>query len=87
MITRKQPIQKRSEVTIEKLRSAARTVIAREGRDRFTTSQIVAEAGVSVGILYRYWANRIDVLDDLYPNRTEGLGELAEGAPTPAVAA
>jgi AcrR family transcriptional regulator len=60
----------------KKLREAAIQVIAEVGRDRFTTQDIASRAKVSIGTIYNYWRNRVDVLDDLYPNRTESLGFL-----------
>jgi Bacterial regulatory proteins, tetR family. len=43
------------------------------GRDRFTTDMIAKRAECSIGTIYRYFADRVDILDELYPNRVEGL--------------
>lgn len=72
-MTRSIPVQRRAKGTRDKLTRAALNVIQREGRDGFTTAQIATEAGVSIGTLYRYYSDRVDVLNDLYPDRVEGL--------------
>lgn len=70
---RHEPIQDRAYRRLEQLEQAARTVIAREGRDAFTTAQIAQEAGASIGTVYRYFPDRLAILDHLWPNRCEGL--------------
>lgn len=70
---RAEPQQYRSARRLAQLEEAARTVIARVGRDAFTTQQIAEEAGSSIGTIYRYFANRVAVLDHLFPHRSEGL--------------
>lgn len=72
------PTQKRSNAMRRKIAEAAHKVIKREGRDRFTMQQVTHEANVSAGILYRYWANRADLIEDIYPNAIEGLGSMRE---------
>lgn len=70
---RSEPQQHRSARRLAELEQAARTVIARVGRDAFTTQQIVDEADASIGTFYRYFADRVAVLDHVYPHRSEGL--------------
>lgn len=78
MNVRVKPQQKRSDSTLRMIRAAAMFAIERKGRDHFTTADIAIQAGVSIGTLYRYYADRTAVLDDLFPKRTEGLGPLRE---------
>lgn len=73
MNERHTPTQKRAHITRDKLLFAAQIVIAREGRDRFTTAMVAEEAGKSIGTVYRYFTDRVAILDRLYPNRAEGL--------------
>lgn len=70
---RHQPVQYRSRVRLAQLEQAARAVIAREGRDTFTTKHVADEAGASIGTVYRYFPDRVAILDHLWPNRCEGL--------------
>ena len=56
---------------IEQIVAAALIVLARNGRDRFTTADIAAEAGVSIGTIYRYFADRVAILDHVWPNRRD----------------
>lgn len=69
------PVQQRSLNTLESLRKAAREVITEKGRDRFTTNDVAERAGTSIGTLYRYFPDRVAILDDLYPNREMVLVE------------
>lgn len=75
------PTQARSQKRLESLRQAAREVIAEQGRDRFTTNQIALRAGCSIGTFYRYFPDRVAVLDDLFPTREMVLREPSEAGP------
>jgi AcrR family transcriptional regulator len=59
---RRQPQQERSRQTVERIVSAAARVLEREGDRAATTNRIAAEAGVSPGSLYQYFADRDDLL-------------------------
>lgn len=65
------PVQHRSHVQIEQIVAAALIVLAQIGRDRFTTADIAAEARVSIGTVYRYFADRVAILDYVWPNRSD----------------
>lgn len=69
---RNEPIQKRATNRLESLRAAGRTVYHRDGRDRLTSAAVAAEAGCSIGTFYRYFPDRVALLDDIYPNRDSG---------------
>jgi AcrR family transcriptional regulator len=62
--------QRRAELTFNEVKAAAIRVILREGVMSFTTAQIAKEAEVSIGTVYRYFRNRVDVLDYLVPGFT-----------------
>lgn len=70
---RHHPIQHRSQNRLEQLTAAARRAIVEHGRDSFTTAHVAHIAGCAIGTVYRYFADRVALLDDLYPNRCEGL--------------
>ena len=76
---RHEPVQLRSAATLAKLEAAAIAMIAEYGRDGFTTKHIADHAGVSIGTSYRYFIDRKAVLDWVYPDHVEGLGEPRTG--------
>jgi AcrR family transcriptional regulator len=59
---RREPQQERSRRTVERIVAAAARVLEREGDRAATTNRIAAEAGVSPGSLYQYFADRDDLL-------------------------
>ena len=71
---RNEPIQGRSITTLESIEEAARVVINRVGRDSFTTAMIAEESGRSIGTIYRYFPDRVSILDRVWPNRDGHLG-------------
>ena len=73
---RKQPVQRRSQQMVESLVDAAGLVIAEQGLDQFTTVAVAARAGVSVGSLYQYYANKEALLAALLDRLTRRLGEV-----------
>jgi len=73
MALRHPPKQLRSQTTLDKLRSAI-TAILRDpaiGRDRITTKDVAALAGVSIGTIYRYFPDRLAMIDDVWPTRRD----------------
>ena len=82
---RKGPKQQRSKVTVAAILEATVRVLEQEGSDATTTSRIAEVAGVSVGTLYQYFANRDAILDALqdreFDRATEMMNRvLARGA-------
>ena len=77
------PKQRRAALTLARIEKAAIAMIAKHGRDGFTTNHIAAEAGMSIGLIYRYFDDRKAILSWLYPEHIEGLGPLREGAGNP----
>jgi AcrR family transcriptional regulator len=73
---RKQPVQQRSQRMVENLLDAAGSIIAEKGLDHFTTVEVAARAGVSVGSLYQYFANKETLLAALLDRLTRQLGEV-----------
>ena len=68
-VLRNIPAQKRSEERLASLRSAAYAAVKEKGVERFTTSDIARISGASIGTVYRYYPDRVAVLDDLFPDR------------------
>jgi len=66
---RNKPVQKRSQERLEQLLEAARLAYAEHGRDRFTTQQVAEKAGASIGTVYRYFPDRVLLMDAIAPDR------------------
>lgn len=73
---RKGPKQQRSKVTVAAILDGTVRVLEQEGSDAATTSRIAEVAGVSVGTLYQYFANRDAILDALQDREFERASEM-----------
>ena len=58
---RKQPVQKRSQLTIEAIFQATAQLAEREGMVNLTTNKIAIKAGFSVGTLYQYFSSKDEI--------------------------
>ncbi|NYG60293.1 AcrR family transcriptional regulator [Nocardioides daedukensis] len=65
MQTRKPPVQQRSRQTMDRLLDATAQVLADRGYAGLTTNHVAAEAGVSVGSLYRWFADKGELVEGL----------------------
>lgn len=74
---RAQPQQSRSQETWNGILEAAATLFDSQGYEPTTTHQIAAQAGVSVGALYRYFDGKEAVLKELYRRESSSLRERA----------
>jgi len=72
---RAEPKQTRGVETRRTILDAAGTLFGDQGYDATTTHQIAAAAGVSVGALYRYFADKEAVLVELYRREQSDLRE------------
>ncbi len=61
-MTRKQPVQKRAEITVKTIIDAAHELHIKQGIDAVTTEHVAERAGVAIGTLYRYFPNRDAIL-------------------------
>jgi AcrR family transcriptional regulator len=62
--TRATPVQGRSQETVQKVLAAAAALLARgQSVEMLTTAAIAAEAGVSVGALYRFFPDKQAIVD------------------------
>lgn len=59
---RYKPVQKRSQDTIEKILDTTAQLLIRHGYIGLTTNQIASEAGIGIGTVYRYFADKNDLL-------------------------
>jgi AcrR family transcriptional regulator len=62
---RKTPQQSRARATVDAIVLAAAHILKSEGPDAVTTNRIAEVAGVSIGSLYQYFANKQGILDEL----------------------
>jgi hypothetical protein len=71
---RHSPVQSRAQLTLLRIEKAIRIVLADPelGRDRFTTNQVAEIAKVSIGTVYRYFPDRVAMLDHVWPHRESG---------------
>ncbi|REM69958.1 TetR/AcrR family transcriptional regulator, partial [Mycobacterium tuberculosis] len=63
--------QQRSRVTVDVIVEAATRVLARRGWARFTTNEIAAVAGVSVGSLYQYFPDKLAIAEAIRERHLE----------------
>lgn len=60
---RRAPVQERSSETVTAILDAAAALLERFPVEQITTSRIAGEAGVSVGALYRFFADKQEIFD------------------------
>ncbi|MFP5450351.1 MAG: TetR/AcrR family transcriptional regulator, partial [Thermoleophilia bacterium] len=82
---RNEPVQARSTARLAALLDSAAAVIDEIGYERLTTAMVADRAGASIGTVYRYFPDRIAVLQALAARNSERLlerlvGELASDA-------
>lgn len=64
-LLRNEPVQARSTARLSALLDAAAAVIDEIGYERLTTAMVAEKAGASIGTVYRYFPDRIAVLQSL----------------------
>lgn len=62
---RRRPIQRRSRERVERMLSAAVTLIERDGSDGMRMSDVAEMAGVSIGSLYQYFPDKSAIIRSL----------------------
>jgi len=62
---RRKPVQRRSEEMVERILDAATRVLERDGYAQMSTNRVAAEAEVSIGSLYRYFADKDEIFETL----------------------
>ncbi|CAN5276563.1 TetR family transcriptional regulator [soil metagenome] len=65
MLLRNEPVQARSTARLASLLDAAASVVDEIGYERLTTALVAERAGASIGTVYRYFPDRIAVLQGL----------------------
>ena len=70
-LIRNEPVQARSTARLAALLDAAATVVHEIGYERLTTAMVADRAGASIGTVYRYFPDRIAVLQSLAARNAE----------------
>lgn len=77
---RRRPVQGRSQATVDALLAAAAQILARHGPDAATTNAIAERAGVSIGSLYQYFADKEALIDALAEQHVAEMSAVLAGA-------
>ncbi len=77
---RREPVQVRSREAVRRILEAAEELIEADGLDAVTTRTIAERAGVSAPSLYRFFADRDEIVDRLLSRRLAELDRHAEAA-------
>ena len=72
-LLRNEPVQARSTARLTGLLDAAASIIDEIGYERLTTAMVAERAGASIGTVYRYFPDRIAVVDALALRCTQRL--------------
>lgn len=80
---RRTPQQARSQQRVEEILQAASDILVEEGYEGLSTSAIAQRAGISVGSLYQFFANKEAVLQALAQRYLEKMAMLNENVFTP----
>lgn len=75
MLIRNEPMQARSTARLAALLDAAAAVVDEIGYERLTTAMVADGAGASIGTVYRYFPDRIAVLQSLAARNEERATE------------
>lgn len=70
-LIRNEPVQARSAARLTALLDAAARVVDEIGYERLTTAMVAERAGASIGTVYRYFPDRIAVLQSLAARNAE----------------
>jgi AcrR family transcriptional regulator len=79
-LLRNEPVQARSSARLAGLLDAAAAVIDEIGFERLTTAMVAERAGASIGTVYRYFPDRIAVVEALAIRCAQRLAERFESA-------
>lgn len=79
-VSRRAPVQERSRKTVTRILDAAAAIADEQGVDAVTTRAIADRAGVSYPSLYRFFADREAILDELLERHVAELDARCEEA-------
>ena len=76
--TRRQPKQQRSHQIVEAVLEATQRVLRRQGAEAITTNRVAEAAGVSIGSLYQYFADKQAIFMALHDRHVSGVRHVIE---------
>ncbi len=76
---RRAPVQERSHETVHRVLDAASRLLENTAPEAITTNRIAAEAGVSVGGLYRFFPDKQSIIDEIAVRRQKEFEEYIAG--------
>lgn len=77
---RRSPLQMRSQQTVQRVLDAASALLQQISLDEITTTRIAAEAGLSIGALYRFFPDKQSIIDAIAVRHVEQFkAELESG--------
>jgi AcrR family transcriptional regulator len=76
---RRQPKQRRAQLTVEAMLDAAVRILKREGVEAITTNRVAEVAGVSIGSVYQYFPDKGAIFAALHRRHVEEIDRLIEG--------
>mgnify|MGYP001187710605 CR=1 FL=1 len=78
LVPRRRPIQERSRRKFQALLSSAREALVQVGFDSFTCEEVASRAGVPIGTLYQFFANKYVLVCELDRQDAHGVIEEVE---------
>jgi AcrR family transcriptional regulator len=75
---RNEPVQDRAKARVASIISAAREVYNEVGQDYFNTNLVAEKAECSIGTVYRYFPDRVPLMDIIAPERNLASEKLAQ---------
>lgn len=72
-VARRQPRQARSREKVELILEATLQILDQAGLEALTTNRIAEAAGISIGTLYQYFGDKLQVLDELAQRESDRL--------------
>lgn len=81
-LLRHEPVQARSNARLSSLLDAAAATIDAVGYERLTTAMVAERAGASIGTVYRYFPDRIAVLQGVVARESDRFTEKLEASLT-----
>jgi AcrR family transcriptional regulator len=75
---RRAPVQSRSQQTVQRVLDGASSLLSQVPLEEVTTSRIAAEAGLSVGALYRFFPDKQAIIDAIAVRHIERFREQLE---------
>src|SRR5277367_5142806 len=75
---RRTPVQSRSQQTVQRVLDAASSLLEQMPLEDVTTTRIAAEAGLSIGALYRFFPDKQSIIDAIAVHHVNAFRQLAD---------